>query len=131
VLVVPVLRMMGAVAAGRAAGCSRRAVERAIRERGASLPRQATQARLLQAAADWARTQSGVTAPPADLGCLYSFLNRELRVAPGRTCVCGCGRELSAGQQLWWSEACRKRAARCAGRATDNAEVRHPARNSG
>lgn len=64
-LVVPVLRMVGAASAATAAGCSRRAVERAIRERGASLPRPATQARLMQAAADWTRAVVGGGMPKA------------------------------------------------------------------
>jgi hypothetical protein len=111
-LVVPVLRAMGAASAAGAAGCSRRSVERAIRKRDGSLPHRATRARLVQAAAEWARPQLGAAAPVGDLACLYAFVDRRLGSPPVRTCGCGCGRELPARRRLWLSDACRQRANR-------------------
>lgn len=115
VLVVPVLRTMGAAVAASAAGCSRRAVERGVREHQATVPRGPTRARLVDVASHWARSELGAAAPEGDLACLYSFLNRAMRI---RTCACGCGRELRRGRRMWWSEACRKRATRQAKRAS-------------
>jgi hypothetical protein len=111
-LVVPVLRAMGAAAAATAAGCSRRAVERAIREQGTTVPHARTRARLVEVAARWARTELGAAAPAGDLACLFELMPGYRRETRDRWCACGCGGRLSARQRRWVSEACRKRVAR-------------------
>ena len=111
-LVVPVLPAMGAAVAAHAAGCSRWAVERAIRERGGTVPHPELQTRLTQAAASWARAGSRTAVPETDFECLYSLLHGGASEVGFRMCACVCGGALSRRQSRWVSDACRKRAGR-------------------
>ena len=79
VLVVPVLREMGAAEVARRTGRARRAVERAVRRSQPSRPHAATRAALTRLASGWAGERLGMATPPGDhasFGLLYSYLRR-------------------------------------------------------
>jgi hypothetical protein len=109
-LVVPILQRMGASAVAKRTGKSRRAVERAIREKNPTDPHSFTKALYIRAAAEWAAESLralGIEPARHPLGSLYCYWRKTSISLP--MCMCGCGLPLPPAHRKWYSDAHRKR----------------------
>src|SRR6266545_1898311 len=114
VLVVPVLRKMGAAEVAARAGMSRRAIERAIRKENPTIPHRSSRAEYVRVAADWVaqRMRRGVHPSRSGLGALYCYWQDSGLSEAVQVCACGCGEPLPPRHRKWISDSHRKRAAR-------------------